>query len=274
MSKIIRVNIYFVIILLLEIFMPSLLYPVYKTLGLVDLRFQLLLNHTVLFLIPATIYIIVTKSNIKETFRLNKLYIKDFFMIVVLAFICQPIMAFFSVVTGLFFPNNVGALITTMTQKTPYIIMLLLVAVMPAITEEVTIRGVVLSGYDKKNKFIAALITGVMFGVFHLDAQQFLYAAVLGFILAYVVRITNSIFASVVMHFIINGTSITMQYILSMFGGIVDVSSTQTELIGLSLAEKLSIMKIYGLIGVTFAVLAYLIIKALEKWNNERKQGV
>lgn len=272
MKKIARVNIYFVIILLLEVFMPRYLYFIYDFLGLADIRFQLLLNHTILFLIPAAIYVIVTKSNLKETFRLNKLYMKDFFMIVLLSFICQPIMSFFSVVTGLFFPNNIGELITTMSQQTPYILMLLLIAVMPSITEEVTIRGVVLSGYDEKSKFVGALITGIMFGIFHLDPQQFLYAAVLGFILAYVVRITNSILASMVMHFIINGTSVTLQYIISFFGGVGDVSSAQTELISLSLGEKFDIIKVYGAIGITFGVLAYLIIKKLDKWNYERKQ--
>ena len=75
----------------------------------------------------------------------------------------------------------------------PYIILLLLIAVLPAITEEITIRGVVLSGYEDKNIYLAASITGLLFGIMHLDPQQFLYAAVLGFVLALVVRITNSI---------------------------------------------------------------------------------
>ena len=44
----------------------------------------------------------------------------------------------------------------------------------------------------------------------HLDGQQFLYAVALGIILALVVRITKSIFSSMIIHFIINGTSVTM----------------------------------------------------------------
>ena len=87
----------------------------------------------------------------------------------------------------------------------------------PAITEEITIRGIVLSGYDNKNIYVACIASGLLFGIMHLDPQQFLYATVLGFILALVVRITNSIFASAIIHFIINGTSITMQKIVSLF---------------------------------------------------------
>lgn len=270
MKKVTRANVYFIIILALEVFMPSRLYTGYKKFGLTDIRIQLFLNHTILFLVPAMIYIIVTKSSIKETFRLNKLYLKDALMIILLAFICQPIMSFFSVLTGLFFNNNVGEIVTSMTENTPYIVLLLLVAVMPAITEEVTMRGVVLSGYDKKPTFLAALITGIMFGIFHLDFQQLLYAAVLGFILAYVVRITNSIFASMLMHFIINGTSVTLQYIIKAVGISIDTGE-QTSLIALPMAEKLQIILSYSKGAIFCAVIAFAIIKTLEKWNKERR---
>ena len=45
------------------------------------------------------------------------------------------------------------------------------------------------------------MVTGLLFGIMHLDAQQFLYATILGFVLALVVRITNTIFASAINSF-------------------------------------------------------------------------
>ncbi|MDZ5001535.1 CPBP family intramembrane metalloprotease, partial [Clostridium perfringens] len=120
-----------------------------------------------------------------------------------------PIMTFFSVISTFFFNNEIGAFISQITS-TPYIFLLSLVALLPTITEEITIRGIVLSGYENKNKYIASAVTGLFFGLLHLNAQQFLYAAVLGFILALLVRITNSIFSSMIIHFIVNGTSVTI----------------------------------------------------------------
>ena len=64
----------------------------------------------------------------------------------------------------------------------------------------------------------------------HLDPQQFLYATVLGFILALVVRITNTIFASALIHFLINGTSITMQKLISLFPQNDSVMEQATEI--------------------------------------------
>lgn len=271
MKKVFKANLYFLIILLLEIFLPYVLQPMYCVLGVSDIRVMLVLNHAIIFLIPAIIYVIVTKSSAKDTFKLNRLYLKDTMLIILLGFVCQPIMTFFSLITSFFFNNEIGVFMNDILS-TPYIFLLMLVAVLPAITEEVTIRGVVLSGYDNKNKYKAALVTGLFFGMLHLDPQQFLYATVLGFILALVVRTTKSIFAAVIIHFLINGTSITMQKILSFIPGNDKLIEEATELSlkSLPINEKLVMFMIYGVIAFVFASFVYLIIKKLEEWNIKR----
>lgn len=271
MKKAFKANLYFLIILLLEIFLPYVLQPMYYVLGISDVRIMLVLNHAIIFLIPAIMYVIITKSSAKDTFKLNRLYLKDTMLIILLGFVCQPIMTFFSLITSFFFNNEIGVFMTEIVS-TPYIFLLMLVAVLPAITEEVTIRGVVLSGYENKNKYKAALITGLFFGMLHLDPQQFLYAAVLGFILALVVRTTKSIFAAAIIHFLINGTSITMQKILSFIPGndVLMEEATEMSLKSLPVDEKLMMFIIYGIIALVFATFVYLIIKKLEEWNIKR----
>ncbi|MFL7797695.1 CPBP family intramembrane metalloprotease [Clostridium chauvoei] len=271
MKKVYKANLYFLIILLLEIFMPKILLPIYDILGVTDLRIALTMNHIIFFLIPAVIYIIVTKSSVKETLKLNKLYLKDALLVILLAFLCQPIMSFFSIVTSFFFNNNIGAFITQI-NSTPYLIMLSLVALLPAITEEVTIRGIVLSGYVHKNKYLAAMITGLFFGILHLDPQQFLYATVLGFILALVVRITNSIFAASIIHFIINGTSVTMSKLINTIPQSTEIMNGTMDLSLRSLPfnDKLIMFVVYGVIAIIFSTFVYLILKKLEELNINR----
>lgn len=270
MKKTFKSSLYFLIIILLEIILPHVLVPVYKAVGVKDLRIALFLNHAIIFLIPALIYVIITKDNVKKLFRLNKLYLKDILLIVVIAIASYPLMGCLSAISGLFFENNVGNFMEIISP-TSYIGMMLLIAVMPAITEEVTLRGVVLSGYDNQPKFKAALMTGILFGIFHLDPQQFLYAAALGFLLAYVVRVTNSIFASVLMHFIINGISISLQKVITVLNvGITD-SAKEISLINLPINEKIRIICVYIILAICFGGLVFKLVKILEKWNNERK---
>lgn len=264
MRKVFKANLYFLIILILEIVMPYITYPIYKGFGISDVRVVLVLNHVLLFLVPAIIYVLVTKCNIRKTFKFNPLPIKDLLLVIVLAFLCVPIMNFFGLISGFFFENNVGNLITSISS-TPYIILMGIIAFMPAITEEITLRGIVLSGYDEKNRFKSALVVGLFFGIFHLDANQFLYATVLGFILAYVVRITGSIFSSMIMHFILNGTSITIQRLFALIDPSSVEQASNVSLKTLPLSEKLLLLQGSIFIFAISIVLAYLVIKKLDK---------
>lgn len=266
MKKIKEVNVYFLIVMLLQLFLP--VYILFRALNITDIRLMLTINHIIIFIVPAIIYLLITKQSPKKVLRLNKLSIKNILIVICLAFLCQPIMTFFSLISQFFFENEVGNFVGQIVN-TPYWVLLLLIAVLPSITEEITIRGIVLSGYDNKNIYIGCVISGLLFGIMHLDPQQFLYATVLGFILALVVRITNSIFASAIMHFIINGTSITIQKVVSYVPSNVD---SELSLKAISLSEKLILIFQYGCIAVLFSYLVYILIKKLKK--NNIKHGI
>ena len=269
MKKVSRANTYFLIIILLQLFLPVEL--IFRWFNITDSKTMLLISHVITFIFPAIIYLIITKQSVKDVLKLNKLYFKDALLIILLAFVCQPIMTFFSLISQFFFENEIGNFVTGIVDS-PYIILLLLIAVLPAITEEITIRGVVLSGYEDKNIYLAASITGLLFGIMHLDPQQFLYAAVLGFVLALVVRITNSIFASALIHFLINGTSITLQKLLSLIqdNALVMEQATEVSLRNLAVSEKIFMAIFYGLIALAFGIAAYFIIRKLAELNIRR----
>ncbi|WP_294136114.1 CPBP family intramembrane glutamic endopeptidase [uncultured Clostridium sp.] len=269
MKKVLRSNTYFLIIILLQLFLP--IHLIFKWFNITDAKLMLLISHVVTFIFPAIIYLIITKQSAKDVLRLNRLYFKDALLIILLAFVCQPIMTFFSLISQFFFENEIGNFVTGIVDSS-YIILLLLIAVLPAITEEITIRGVVLSGYEDKNIYLSCAITGLLFGIMHLDPQQFLYAAVLGFVLALVVRITNSIFASALIHFLINGTSITLQKLLSLIPENTSVmeQATEVSLRGLETQEKIFMATFYGMIALAFGIAAYFIIKKLADLNIRR----
>lgn len=265
-----RSNIYFLLILLGSIFVPFILAFVFYFLGITDTRIRLTLSHIILFLVPAVIYFIVTKSNVKETLRLNKLHIEDVGVILLISVLTYPLMGFVAMISSMFANNNVGEYISSISS-TPYIVMILLFGVMPAITEEVTLRGIVLSGYNNQSKFKAALVTGILFGIFHLDFHQFLYASVLGFIMAYLVRITNSIFSSMILHFTVNSMSVTLQKITSSAISSAVETADNTDLIALPLNEKIAYIKYAIILGICVFGIVFKLLKLLERWDMERK---
>ncbi|MCR4942925.1 MAG: CPBP family intramembrane metalloprotease [Clostridium sp.] len=265
-----RSNIYFLLILLGSIFIPFVLAYVFYFAGIRDTRIKLVLSHIILFLVPAVIYFIVTKKSVKKTLRLNKLHIEDIGVILLIAVLMYPLMTCTALISSLFVHNNIGDYMTSISS-TPYVVMILLFGVMPAITEEVTLRGIVLSGYNNQSKFKAALVTGIFFGIFHLDLHQFLYASVLGFVMAYLVRVTNSIFSSMIVHFTVNSMSVTMQKIASLSTSTVTEASDSIDLTALSFDQKMMYINVAVIVGICIFGLIFKLLKMLERWDYERK---
>jgi sodium transport system permease protein len=88
---------------------------------------------------------------------------------------------------------------------------LLLVAVTPALCEEVLFRGVILRGLATRLAPPAAIIsTGVLFGMFHLDVWRLLPTTLLGIVLSWVAFESRSLFPSIVVHLVNNGMLVTL----------------------------------------------------------------
>ena len=123
-------------------------------------------------------------------------------------------------------------------------------ALTPAICEELVMRGVVLSEYKYKTTFKAAIMNGLIFGLMHLSGQQFLYAAILGFLFAYIVRVTGSLFSTMIVHFVFNGFNMTLSYLVTKYqSDVVVEASPMTIDVFLSAITTLSIVSaISGLI--------------------------
>jgi sodium transport system permease protein len=86
---------------------------------------------------------------------------------------------------------------------------LALVALTPAICEEVLFRGPILRGLRTRTSPAAAVaLTGLLFGVFHLDLSRILPTALLGVLLSLVALESGSILPAILAHFLNNATLI------------------------------------------------------------------
>lgn len=87
--------------------------------------------------------------------------------------------------------------------------LLLLVAVTPAICEELAFRGFILSGLRRLgHKWSAIAICSVLFGVAHGLLQQSLSAAVVGMVIGYIAVKTNSLLPAVAYHLVHNSLGV------------------------------------------------------------------
>ncbi|UCC71580.1 MAG: ABC transporter permease subunit [Gemmatimonadota bacterium] len=91
---------------------------------------------------------------------------------------------------------------------------ILFLAVIPGIFEEIAFRGVLLSGLRKRLRPVAlCLVTGAIFGLFHIDLFRIVPTAFLGAILAAVVLISGSIFPAMLWHALNNAVALVPAYL-------------------------------------------------------------
>jgi len=79
--------------------------------------------------------------------------------------------------------------------------LLLYIAVLPAVCEELAFRGILLSGLRRKLPPVALVVgIGVIFGLFHMTLYRIAPTAALGMILTVIAILTGSIFPGMLMH--------------------------------------------------------------------------
>ena len=90
------------------------------------------------------------------------------------------------------------------------IMFLVLYALLPALFEEFLFRGLILSALGKN--IVAAVISGLIFALYHCNIAQFVYQFLYGFALALLAIKSGSVLPSVISHFINNAAVLIFMY--------------------------------------------------------------
>ena len=110
--------------------------------------------------------------------------------------------------------------IANMKTVQDYIISLIIIALLPAMFEEMLFRGCLQPVMINitKNAFAGILITGILFSALHVSFYGFLPRLALGLILGYIFYFSKNLWLSVIFHFFNNAIGITQMYALSKKG--------------------------------------------------------
>lgn len=104
-----------------------------------------------------------------------------------------------------------GAAMPNYSNPGVYFLSLLLMAIIPAVCEELLMRGAVFSSLSTKNLWFGALISAALFSLMHQNPLQTVHQFGLGIVLALAVACTGSVWTAVLIHFFNNFISITSQ---------------------------------------------------------------
>ena len=101
----------------------------------------------------------------------------------------------------------------TMLDGVSFVPALLLIALTPAVCEELMFRGYMFTAFKQKMSLTKAILAvSILFGISHMSLIKVIPTAILGAALAYAIHKADSIVASGMMHFLNNGFAVFVMY--------------------------------------------------------------
>lgn len=259
MKSITKTNILFlalVLFYLLGSFFINLVPPKY-----LNTNFLLTLGQ-ILIIIPALFYLLLTKFKPIKDIKIKRLKISNVLIIILLTYLCLPLLTFLNYISMFFVENKVVGILGVLDGN-PLWLNLLFIAVMPAVFEEFVFRGLFYHSYGRRNILRASITSAFLFGLIHLNINQFLYAFAIGIIFSFVIEATGSIFSSVLMHFIFNANSVVIYYLSSKLLNVSDLnlSGQLPDIVSVVDKYQLIITAVFlalgAIIGTILAILVY-----------------
>jgi len=224
-----------------------------------------LIESQLLILVPVILFVLFQKINVAKCLPYKLLKPWDALLALLFGYSLLPLMILLNYVSMLFSTNKIQEA-TSGLMEYPFLIQIFFIAIIPAFVEEFVFRGIFYHSYRKNGILGAALLSGFIFGVVHLNINQFVYAFVLGVIFSLLVEATGSMLTSMIAHFAINSYSIIiMQLAPDSFK-----NSENANLVIHSMTLSTTIMTIclIAMFAFAFGIVAFVIYKTLAKRNN------
>lgn len=163
--------------------------------------------------ILACIYI---KADMREVFSLRLPKAKDIAGSVLLVLGVGSLALVVSNILSYLFPGNSESLneeYLDMLEGVSFVPALLLIALLPAVCEELLFRGYMFTAFKRKMSLAKAIVfVSILFAVSHMSLIKIIPTAMLGVALAYAVHYSRSLFCSALMHFLNNAFSVFVLY--------------------------------------------------------------
>ena len=144
------------------------------------------------------------------------------------------------------------------------LLVILVVAAVPAVCEEVMFRGFIQKSFELKLRpFWAILITSIFFGLYHFSPYGLLPLIILGLYFGFAAYKSESIFTSMSLHFLNNFSAIIIFFIV---GNEQLLDSAPSD----KAVDLKSAITIFVSLLILFGGMLYIIIKFYQEKNRNR----
>lgn len=241
---------------------------------------MILLFSQIILVLPSILYLAFSKTSIVKAIRFKKIKGSNIILVILFSYLISPLMTLINAISMLFVKNDTAGFMENIVGNNGFIISLFLIAFIPCIFEETVYRGIFYNEYRKISPLKGILLSAFLFGIMHMNFNQFSYAFAMGIIFALLIEATDSILSTMIVHFFINGTSVL---IMHLYPKMIDLlqktygpdffnSGDSLESIQANFNMDINfIIQTYGLPALIGTILAFIVFRAIAKntgrWN-------
>ncbi len=223
------------------------------------------------FLVPSCLYILYKRKNIKYILRINKISIGNVLIIMLMMLFAIPVIGLVNYMIQLLI-NTIGRPLPNPIPEiktiSELIMGIIVIALTPAICEEVMARGVFMRAYERYGVRTALTVAAVLFSIMHRNIQTFIPIFLMGLLLGYVVYRTNSIIAGMIAHFTNNAFSTIVAFAVSKLQKLMGTEINEIQTAALPQMDMMASLFLLGIVissGIIFAGLFTLFRHNTEK---------
>jgi membrane protease YdiL (CAAX protease family) len=197
-----------------------------------SMKFLSAIQQIFLFIIPALLASFLYSGNPKRYLYFNRTDLSMFVFVFIIMILAVPVINYTGLINSkLHLPESLSRLedsikkfeeeaekltlgFLTVSTFPAYLLNLLIIAILPAIGEELIFRGIIFNLFKEwvKNKHAAVIITAFIFSFIHFQFYGFLPRFLLGVLFGYLLIWSSSIWLPITAHFINNAFAVSFYY--------------------------------------------------------------
>ncbi len=234
----------------------------------------------IIFLLPLVLFKMLNKFSFRTTFNFYG-FKKVSYKTVLVAIVLGAVVFLLNVYVSSFFNSMIqlfGYTPSSSSSSLPatwwvFVLNLITTAILPAICEETLHRGMLLKGNSQMGIKKSIIISGFLFGLLHLNIEQFFYATIIGLFLGYLCWGCNSIYPCIIVHFMNNAISVFLSFAQAKGWAIGNILNTFSNFVLQSGAIGFLIFVLVLVLFVVIAIeLTRFLIKDSFNYNFGRRQ--
>lgn len=160
---------------------------------------QLLISELTI-MVPAVIYILKENLSFRNDLGFRPIKVGTIFMTLLAAILFYPLVALVNLISQLFVSNTALEMSDAFMSLQP-VVLVFIGGFFGPFCEEFVFRSIINNGMRKLTSVMAAgCASGLLFGLLHMNFNQFCYAFVMGVAFALINEVSGSVYTSMILH--------------------------------------------------------------------------